>query len=61
MWCCVTAKPEDLSLSTSNKAEIARDHQNNDNNNNNEEQTYGIFCISFMFTQTRLRTLTTSA
>jgi len=48
----VTTKPEGVPEGTTSAVDIARDHYSNDNNNN-EEQTYGLFCCSFTFTQTR--------
>jgi hypothetical protein len=54
MWRWVTTKPEGVSEGTTSTVDIARDHHSNDNNNT-EEQTYGLFCCSFRFTQTRPR------
>ena len=52
MWRWVTTKPEGVPEGTTSAVDIARDHHSNENNNT-EEQTYGLFCSSFTFTQTR--------
>jgi hypothetical protein len=45
-------KMDRVSEGMTSNVETARDHHSNDINNT-EEQTYGLFCSSFTFTQTR--------
>jgi hypothetical protein len=46
----IAAKPEGVSEGTTSTVEFARGHHSNDKDNT-EEQTYGLFCSSFTFTQ----------